>query len=161
MRPLSGSSSRGVKRSPFAVARASIRASHFDAFLGPAGLKARYLPLMPYVYLGLDELFALLFGDGPPPGDRSIIPPPLITGPPAWASSVSQGRACAACRARNSCVLCCCAFSSGCVFSSRGLPRLQTPQDRQRMEGDCKTTRSCSECCAAVQLGSTSEQQGG
>ncbi|HUG98638.1 MAG TPA: 3-hydroxybutyrate oligomer hydrolase family protein [Gammaproteobacteria bacterium] len=52
------------------------RVQHFDAFLGPAGLGARYLPLMPYAYLGLDELFAHLFGDGPKPADRSISPPP-------------------------------------------------------------------------------------
>lgn len=52
------------------------RVQHFDAFLGPAGLAKRYLPLMPYAHLGLDELFAHLFEDGPPPADRAIDPPP-------------------------------------------------------------------------------------
>lgn len=52
------------------------RVQHFDAFIGPAGMADRYMPLMPYVYLGLDELFAHLFDDAPPPVDRSIDPPP-------------------------------------------------------------------------------------
>jgi hydroxybutyrate-dimer hydrolase len=51
------------------------RVQHFDAFLGPAGLNERYLPLMPYAYAGLDELFGHLFADGPPPADRAISPP--------------------------------------------------------------------------------------
>lgn len=52
------------------------RVQHFDAFLGPAGLGERYLPLMPYAYAGLDELFGHLFGDGAVPADRLIDPPP-------------------------------------------------------------------------------------
>jgi hypothetical protein len=35
-----------------------------------------YLPLMPYAYAGLDELFEHLFGEGPAPADRHISPPP-------------------------------------------------------------------------------------
>ncbi len=52
------------------------RVQHFDALLGPAGLGQRYLPLMPYAYAGLDELFAHLFGDAAASGDRHIDPPP-------------------------------------------------------------------------------------
>lgn len=52
------------------------RVQHFDAFLGPLGLAGTYLPLMPYAYAGLDALFAHLRGDGPPPADRHIRPPP-------------------------------------------------------------------------------------
>jgi hydroxybutyrate-dimer hydrolase len=52
------------------------RAQHFDAFLGPLGLAGTYVPLMPYAYAGLDQLFAHLRGEGPPPTDRHISPPP-------------------------------------------------------------------------------------
>jgi hydroxybutyrate-dimer hydrolase len=51
------------------------RVQHFDALLGPTGLGARYLPLMPYAYAGLDELFDHLFGNAAAPGDRLINPP--------------------------------------------------------------------------------------
>lgn len=51
------------------------RVQHFDALLGSAGLGARYLPLMPYAYAGLDELFDHLFGSGAAPGDHHIDPP--------------------------------------------------------------------------------------
>jgi hydroxybutyrate-dimer hydrolase len=51
------------------------RVQHFDAFLGPAGLGAVYLPLMPYAHAGLDELFAHLFDGRRAPADRHIRPP--------------------------------------------------------------------------------------
>jgi hydroxybutyrate-dimer hydrolase len=52
------------------------RVQHFDAFLGPTGMGQFYSPLMPYAYVGLDEIFAHLFGDAAPPADRHISPPP-------------------------------------------------------------------------------------
>lgn len=52
------------------------RVQHFDAFLAPLGMGGRFLPLMPYAHAGLDELFAHLRDEGPPPADRHIRPPP-------------------------------------------------------------------------------------
>jgi hydroxybutyrate-dimer hydrolase len=52
------------------------RVQHFDAFLGPTDMGDFYLPLMPYAYAGLDELFEHLFNEGRAPTDRHISPPP-------------------------------------------------------------------------------------
>jgi hydroxybutyrate-dimer hydrolase len=51
------------------------RVQHFDALLGPTGMGTEYLPLMPYAFAGLDEIFAHLFGEGSAPADRHVSPP--------------------------------------------------------------------------------------
>jgi len=48
-------------------------AQHFDAFLGLPDFGARYVPLLPYAYAGLDALWAQLEG-GPAPADAEIRP---------------------------------------------------------------------------------------
>lgn len=52
------------------------RVQHFDAFLSVTDLGREHLPLMPYAYLGLEEIYRHLFDDGPLPADRQVSPPP-------------------------------------------------------------------------------------
>jgi hydroxybutyrate-dimer hydrolase len=52
------------------------RVQHFDAFLDVTELGRTHLPLMPYAFAGLEQLFAHLFGTAPPPQDLAISPPP-------------------------------------------------------------------------------------
>lgn len=47
-------------------------AQHFDAFLGLPDYGARYLPLLPYVYVALDRTLAMLEGDPALPGALDI-----------------------------------------------------------------------------------------
>lgn len=48
-------------------------AQHFDAFLGVPTIGSRYVPLLPYVYAGLDALWAQLEG-GKALGDAEVVP---------------------------------------------------------------------------------------
>jgi hydroxybutyrate-dimer hydrolase len=52
------------------------RVQHFDAFLELTELGRTHLPLMPYAFEGLEQLFAQLFDAGPPLRDQAIAPPP-------------------------------------------------------------------------------------
>lgn len=56
------------------------RVQHFDAFLGVTDLGREHLPLMPYVYEGLERLLAHLYDGAPAPVDRQISPPPRAEG---------------------------------------------------------------------------------
>ena len=47
-------------------------AQHFDAFLGVPVLGARYLPMLPYAYRGLDAMWAHIVSGRPLPGDATI-----------------------------------------------------------------------------------------
>ncbi|WP_240099337.1 D-(-)-3-hydroxybutyrate oligomer hydrolase [Thermomonas flagellata] len=49
---------------------------HFDAFLGLPGLRAFYVPLLPYVYAALDRVDAALDARAPLPADARIAPRP-------------------------------------------------------------------------------------
>lgn len=49
-------------------------AQHFDAFLGFPAMAARYQPLLPYAYRGLDRLWAHLREGAPMPADARIVP---------------------------------------------------------------------------------------
>jgi len=47
-------------------------AQHFDAFLGLPALGARYVPMLPYAYRGLDAMWAHVAEGKPLPGDAEI-----------------------------------------------------------------------------------------
>ena len=49
-------------------------AQHFDAFLGLPPLAARYVPMLPYAYRGLDAMWAHLADGAPAPTDEVITP---------------------------------------------------------------------------------------
>jgi hydroxybutyrate-dimer hydrolase len=49
---------------------------HFDAFMGVPDFQRAYLPLMPYVFAGLERLFAHLFEGAPVPRDAVVVAPP-------------------------------------------------------------------------------------
>ena len=51
-------------------------AQHFDAFLGLPPMAARYLPLMPYAYRGLDAMWAHIKDGTALPGDAEIVNTP-------------------------------------------------------------------------------------
>jgi hydroxybutyrate-dimer hydrolase len=51
-------------------------AQHFDAFLGLPALGARYLPMLPYAYAGLDRVWLHLETGAPLPGDADIATTP-------------------------------------------------------------------------------------
>ncbi len=51
-------------------------AQHFDAFLGLPPLAARYVPLLPYAYRGLDQMWAHIANNGALPADAHITPAP-------------------------------------------------------------------------------------
>jgi hydroxybutyrate-dimer hydrolase len=51
-------------------------AQHFDAFLGLPPLAARYLPLLPYAWAGMDALWAHVASGAPLPPDADIRPRP-------------------------------------------------------------------------------------
>ncbi|KFN44712.1 3-hydroxybutyrate oligomer hydrolase family protein [Arenimonas oryziterrae] len=51
-------------------------AQHFDAFLGLPVLGARYLPMLPYAYRGLDAMWAHVAEGKPLPGDADIATTP-------------------------------------------------------------------------------------
>ena len=54
-------------------------AQHFDAFLGLPPLAARYVPLLPYAYRGLDQMWAHISAGAPLPADAHITPTPRGT----------------------------------------------------------------------------------
>jgi hydroxybutyrate-dimer hydrolase len=56
-------------------------AQHFDAFLGLPPLAARYVPLLPYAYRGLDQMWAHISTGAPLPADAHITPTPRGTAP--------------------------------------------------------------------------------
>ncbi|HRQ64375.1 MAG TPA: 3-hydroxybutyrate oligomer hydrolase family protein [Xanthomonadaceae bacterium] len=49
---------------------------HFDAFMAVPDFQRDYLPMMPYIFAGLERLFAHLFEDAPAPADASIAATP-------------------------------------------------------------------------------------
>lgn len=50
------------------------QAQHFDAFLGLPPLAARYVPMLPYAYRGLDAMWAHIADGAPAPTDAVITP---------------------------------------------------------------------------------------
>ena len=55
---------------------------HFDAFLGLPPLAARFLPLMPYAWAGMDAMWSHLEDGTPLPASRDIHPTPRGPGQP-------------------------------------------------------------------------------
>ena len=55
-------------------------AEHFDAFLAFPGYASRFVPLLPYMYAGLDRLWATLDGQGTVAGDLHVDATPRGTG---------------------------------------------------------------------------------
>ena len=55
-------------------------AEHFDAFLAFPGYASRFVPLLPYMYAGLDRLWATLDGQGSVSGDLHVDATPRGTG---------------------------------------------------------------------------------
>lgn len=51
-------------------------AQHFDTFLGLPPMAARYLPLLPYAYRGLDAMWAHIADGAALPGDAEIVTTP-------------------------------------------------------------------------------------
>src|SRR5690606_25284656 len=67
-------------------------AQHFDAFLVLPIYAARYVPLLPYVYVALDRTWAHLQDGAPLPGDAVIETTPRGAGSPLGAAHLATPR---------------------------------------------------------------------